>query len=233
MPVIYENVEQLHADDFASFDNWHHEGGGQIARGPDGAMRLHCFGSRQGGPGCMAFFRPNLPDSVAFEYDIIVRSHGGLVINYFAIRGLNGEDLIDDVDKLPPRTGIMRDYYAADAGLQSYHISFSRFDDDGVHTDTCNLRRNPGMRLMSQGIDPCTSIDRSYHIRLVKDGGHVQFWVDRRFCQCALDWDAGPRPIPDHGKFGFRLIGSDVMADVRSFRVYRVKTDEDIWRDKS
>ncbi len=65
MPVIYEDKERLHSDDFGDFAQWHHEGIGELAHAPDGGMRLHCFGSKQGGRGCMAFFRPTLPDQVA------------------------------------------------------------------------------------------------------------------------------------------------------------------------
>jgi len=232
MPKIYENVELLHSDDFDSFDAWHHEGIGEIARAPGGGMRLHCFRSQQGGPGCMAFFRPTLPDNVAVEYDIVVRSHGGLVINYLAMRGIKGEDLIEDREKLPERTGVMRDYWSARWGLQSYHISFSRFDDDGTHTDTSNARRNPGIMMAAQGVDPCTEIDREYAIRLVKSRGHVQFFVDGRFCFDIIDRDESRYPIPDTGKFGFRLIGSDVKADIANFRVHSIEPDASIWRYK-
>jgi hypothetical protein len=228
----YKNVELLHADDFGDFDQWYHEAAGEIARAPDGGMRLHCIGSQQGGPGCMAFFRPTLPDHIAIEYDIIVRSHGGLVINYIAMRGLNGEDLIEDRDKLPPRTGVMRDYWSAKQGLQSYHISFSRFDDDGSHADTANARRNPGLLMMAQSYDPCMELDRKYRIRVVKSRGHLQFNVDGRFCFDVIDRDASQYPIPDTGKFGFRLIGSDVKADVAAFSVHRVELNESVWQVK-
>jgi len=232
MPIEYANGTLLHEDDFEAFDQWHHEGIGALAPAPDSGMRLHCFGSKQGGRGCMAFFRPTLPDHIAVEYDVTVRSHGGLVINYIAIRGLNGEDLIDDRDTLPPRTGIMADYYAARQGLQSYHISYSRFNDEGVHTDTSNVRRNPGLLMMAQGIDACTEINRPFHIRLCKSGGHFQFHVDGRYVAGFFDRDTAAYPIPDHGKFGFRLIGSDVMADVARFRVHAIDPDESIWQVK-
>ncbi len=232
MPIEYANAELLHSDDFGDFERWHHEGAGEIARAPEGGMRLHCLGSRQGGPGCMAFFRPDLPDHVAVEYDVAVRSHGGLVINYVAMRGLGGEDLIADREALPPRTGIMNDYYSVKKGLQSYHVSFSRFDDEGAHTEASNARRNPGMLLVGQGIDPCAEIDRRYRVRLVKSGGHIQFHVDGRYCYGFIDRDESQYPIPDGGKFGFRLIGSDVAADVWAFRAYRVEPDESVWRVK-
>lgn len=230
MPISYRDTQELHRDEFVTLDQWHHEGIGQLVPAPDGGVRLHCQGSRQGAEGCMAFFRPTLPDHIAVEYDIIVRSHGGLVINYVAIRGLNGEDLITDRDRLPPRTGVMADYFSVKKGLQSYHLSFSRFDDKGVHTDTSNIRRNPGSLLVAQGIDPCMEINRSYHVRLCKTRGHVQFMVDGVFASSCFDRDTAQHPIPDHGKFGFRLIGSDVLADIRHLRVFAIEPQPEVWK---
>ncbi|MES2462159.1 MAG: DUF1961 family protein, partial [Armatimonadota bacterium] len=176
-------------------------------------------------------FRPNLPDQVAFEYDLTVRSHGGLVINYLAIRGINGEDLIADRAKLPPRIGVMSDYYSKKKGLQSYHVSVSRFDDQGRHTGTSNWRRNPGLLLCGHGTDPIQEIGRRYAIRITKDLGHGQCFVDGKFAHAFLDRDTTRYPIPDTGKFGFRLIGSDVSADIHNFRVFRIQTKEPIWQE--
>lgn len=230
MPVDNANLELLYEDDFADFDQWHHEGGGGLEAAPGGGLRLHCLGSRQGGPGCMAFFRPTLPDQVAFEYDLTIRSHGGLVINYLAIRGLNGEDLIADRDKLPARTGVMRDYWSRHQGLQSYHTSVSRFNDKGEHTGTSNWRRNPGSKLCGHGVDPIKEIGRPYHVRVCKDAGSCQMYVNEQFAHGFIDWDQAS-PIPDTGKFGFRLIGSDVMADVQHFRVWQIEANASVWRD--
>lgn len=230
MPITYANLETLHQDDFTSFDNWHHEGVGEIGAGPDGGMRLHCFGSRQGSRGCMSFFRPTLPDQVAIEYDLIVQSHGGLIINYLAMRGLNREDLIKDTPRaLPERTGIMRDYWHRDMGLQSYHVSVSRFNDKGVHTGTSNWRRNPGALLIGHGEDLVCEIGKRYRIRVTKDAGHCQLYVDGHFAHGFIDRDILRLPIPDYGKFGFRMIGSDVLADVFDFRVYRIESSSEVW----
>jgi len=226
----YENAEQLHADDFdAGFGHWHHEGIGEIAPAPEGGMRLHCAGSRQGGRGCMAFFRPTLPDQIAVEYDLTVRSQGGLVINYLAIRGIGGEDLIADADRLPPREGIMANYWSRRWGLQSYHVSVSRFSDKGRHTGTCNWRRNPGCLLMARGQDPVREVGRTVRIRLCKDEGHCLLQADGECLHGFVDRDTSFGPIPNTGKFGFRLIGPDVMADVARFRVYRLKPNDAVW----
>lgn len=228
--IEYTNMELLHGDSFENFENWHHEGIGAIEEGPEGGMRLHCHGSRQGAQGCMAFFRPTLPDQVAFEYDLTVRSHGGLVINYIAIRGLNREDLIADIPaRLPEREGIMANYFDRKWGLQSYHVSFSRFGDKGVHTGTSNWRRNPGCLLIGHGNDLCTEINRTYRIRITKDEGHCQFFCDGEFAHGFIDRDVLRYPIPDYGKFGFRTIGSDVMVDIQSFSVHRIEANAE-WR---
>ncbi|MHB0935924.1 MAG: DUF1961 family protein [Armatimonadota bacterium] len=226
MPIHYENREELYADPLRDLAAWHHEGIGEIRPLPGGRMRLSCLGSRQGAEGCMAFFRPTLPDQVAVEYTLTVLGHGGLVINYLAIRGLQGEDLIEDRDVLPPRAGIMANYWSEQWGLQSYHVSFSRFNDRGEHTQTSNWRRNPGCLLVGHGTDLVQELRRPYRIRVTKDAGHCQLFVDGQFDHGMVDHVPGP---PDTGKFGFRLIGSEVEAEVADFHVYRIGP-QDIWR---
>lgn len=223
MPLFYENREVLFRDNLIDLLGWHHEGIGELVPLDGGGMQLHCLASGQGGRGCMAFFRPDLPDGIAIEYDIIVHSHGGLVINYLAIRGLNGEDMIADADKLEPRPGEMKNYFALKWGLQSYHVSFSRFNDHGDHTNTSNWRRNPGCVLMGHGNDLVRELGRRFHIRLTKDEGFLQLFVDGEYAHGVIDRNTSRYPIPDYGKFGFRLIGSDVKADVFDFRVYRIE----------
>jgi hypothetical protein len=239
MPIEYKNQEILHRDDLrGDFSNWHHEGGGTVQHSPNEEMRLHCALSRQGAEGTMMFFRPDLPDHIAVEYDITIRSHGGLVINFLAMRGLDGEDMIKGLEappddtagpKLPPRPGTFPNYFSHKWGLQSYHVSFSRFNDKGEHTQTSNWRRNPGLRLVGHGVDPVQEIDRRYHVRLTKDRGHCQCFIDGKFAHAFVDHDTS-RPIPDYGKFGFRLIGSDVMADIANFVVYRIEPDATLWK---
>jgi len=229
----YPLLEQIHADDFTGSDGglWHHEGIGGIERRGDGVMSLACVGSVQGSQGCMAFFRPTLPDQVCIEYTLTVLSHGGLVINYIALRGVNGEDAIADRDRLEPRTGIMANYYARRWGLQSYHVSVSRFNDAGEHTGTCNWRRNPGCLIMAHGFDAVRELHRPYRVTLIKDAGHLALFVDGQHLHGFIDRDTRRGPIPDEGKFGFRLIGSDVAAEVGNFRVSRIGENKAVWGD--
>lgn len=233
MPLDYPDQELLHEENFLSLENWHHEGAGELELMEGGGMRMTCLGSQQGAPGCMAFFRPDLPDQVSISYEVQVKSHGGLIINYLAIRGLNGEDLIKDAGKLEPRDGSMRNYYATKWGLQSYHVSYSRFGDDGTHTDTSNWRRNPGCLLAGHGVDLVQEINRSYRLRLTKDAGALQLYVDGHFAHGLVDRDTTRLPIPDWGKFGIRLIGSNVSAEFRNLTVHRIPSDESVQRDLS
>ena len=76
----------------------------------------------------------------------------------------------------------------------------------------------------------CTEINRAYHIRICKSRGHFQFWVDGAFSHGFFDRDTADYPIPDTGKFGFRLIGSDVLADIANLRIHSIEPNERIWR---
>jgi len=224
-------LETLHTDDFlAGFDRWFHEGIGAIEPAPGGGMRLRCFGSKQGAEACMAFFRPTLPDQIAVSYDLTILSHAGLIINYIALRAENGLDAIENRDQLPPRTGIMANYFARRWGLQSYHVSICRYHDDGTHTGTCNWRKNPGVRLMAHGIDVAREVNRPYRITVTKDRGYCRLNVDGVDTVGFVDHAPGS---PDHGKFGFRLIGADVACDVRNFAVHRIKPNTSVWNDSS
>jgi hypothetical protein len=84
---------------------------------------------------------------------------------------------------------------------------------------------------MAHGVDLVREINRRYRIRIVKDGGHCQLYVDGCCVHGFVDRDTARGAIPDSGKFGFRLIGADVMADVENFAVFRVRENRKIWAD--
>jgi len=203
--------------------NWHHEGIGHldIVKWDDeqNAMRLDCTGSKQGGRGCHAFCTIDFPDNIAVEYDLLVRKSNGLVITFVAMKGLNDEDMITD---LPPREGFFDDYVGWDAKTKSYHVSVSRYDDEGVHTGVSNWRKNPGLQLMWQGPDLCKEIGKRYAIRIVKDGAHLQLGVDGVLAHEFTDSDPRAELFPDSGKIGFRAIGSEVIAEIGHFRVRKL-----------
>jgi hypothetical protein len=226
----YADLDLLHSDDFSGgCAGWRHEGIGGLAPGPQGGMRVHCNTPAGSSLGCMAFFHAPLPDPVAVEYDLTVLRHGGLVINYLAMRGAAGEDALADAHRLPPRDGLMANYWSRQWGLRSYHVSISRFSSSGEHSGTSNWRRNPGCYLMAHGHDFVRQLDRPYRIRLVKDAGHCALYVDGECAHGFVDRDTRRGAIPDTGHFALRLRGADVAVDVNRFRVFRVASNERVW----
>ena len=206
--------EVLFYDLFVNLDHWHLEGSKTVSISEPGTMRLACIGSKQGSVGCHAFCREDFPDGIAVEYDLLVHERNGLVITFVAMRGLNGEDMIED---LPAREGVFRDYVGEDALLRSYHTSISRYNDKGEHTGVSNWRRNPGLHLVGQGEDLCEEIGRRYEIRVEKEGGRCAQFVDGKAGPAFTDPDELPDEIPSLGKVGFRAIGSPVLArDMRT-----------------
>lgn len=216
--LIAARGELLYEDDFADLENWHHEGIGELTQPEDSLMQLNCIASEQGGAGCMAFCRTDFPDHIIVEYDLRVLTSNGLVITFLAAAGIGDEDMIGE---LPPRQGVFSDYIR-NPRLKSYHVSISRYDDDGVHTGVSNWRRNPGIFLMAQQPDLCKEIKQDYHIHLVKSGPLLQLAVNDSLAGGFIDPQQIPTPIPRAGKVGFRAIGRRVIARIENFQVHRI-----------
>ena len=209
----------IYRDSFHNLNNWHHEGIGQLTQPERNLMQLNCTASAQGKAGCMAFCKKDFPDSIRIDLDLRVLTTNGLFIAFLACQGRQGEDVLQ---ALPERSGVFADYvYNPD--LRSYHVSVSRYDDDGVHTGVSNWRRNPGLFLMGQQPDLCKEPNRWYHIVIVKKGPYLQLSVDNSFAGGFVDLDEIPDDIPRSGKIGFRAIGRDVNVQIKNFIVSRAE----------
>ncbi len=208
----------FYQDRFKNLSNWHHEGIGFLSQPQKNIMQINCVGSAQGGAGCMAFCKKDFPDSIIIEYDLRVLTTNGLVINFIASQGRRGEDMISD---LPERKGVFADY-VTNPNLRSYHVSVSRYDDDGTHTGVSNWRRNPGLFLMAQQPDLCKEPEKWYHIKIIKSGPFLQMEVDGNLAGGFIDSNEIPEPIPLEGKIGFRAIGKHVLAQIKNFSVYLI-----------
>ncbi len=205
----------LYKDDFENLKDWHHEGGGKLSQPEKNVMQLNCIGSRQGKAGCMAFCRTDFPDNICIEYDMKVVVSKGLVITFVASQGRNGEDMITE---LPAREGIFADYIH-NPRMRSYHVSVSRYNDKGEHTNVSNWRRNPGIFMMGQQEDLCKKIGEWHHITIVKKGGLLQLAVNGKLAGGFNDPNEIPEKIPTEGKIGLRAIGSEVIAQIKNFTV--------------
>jgi hypothetical protein len=201
---------------FADLDEWHLEGHTEgVSLLDGGVLRLDCSGSRQGGVGVQAFYKHDLPDNVCVEYDLFTEEKNGLLLTFIGMRGLKGEDAITGVRK---RVGLFKDYTGSDAPIRSYHVSLSRYNDEGVHTHVSNWRRNPGLILVGQGPDPCAEVGRTYHVALIKQGRLCQLQVDGNVVSGLVDGDAVADEVPTGGKVGFRAIGAHAAFRISNFR---------------
>jgi len=218
--AISATGEILLREDFATLDRWHLEGATDGVSLTDGALKLDCTGSKQGGVGVHAFYRDDLPDGICLSYDLVTEATGGLSITFLALRGLRGEDGISDV---PPREGIFADYVGADASTRSYHTSLSRYNDRNEHTGVSNWRRNPGLHLVGQAEDPCKEPGKRYRVSLIKDGPLCQCQVDGQVASGFVDPQELDLPLPDSGKIGFRAIGSEAIFRVSTLEVQALR----------
>ncbi len=218
-PLLRPKGRVLFQDAFDNLRHWAHEGRGELTQPEPHVMQLNCVGSRQGRAGCMAFCRVDFPDDICIEYDLRVLTTNGLVITFVAAQGRRGEDMLTE---LPKREGIFADYVYSPR-LRCYHVSVSRYNDKGEHTGVSNWRRNPGLFLMAQQPDLCKEPRRWRHIAIVKKGPLLQMAVDGRLAGGFVDPDEIPEPLPSAGKVGFRAIGSEVLAQVKNFKVTALK----------
>lgn len=204
-------------DGFDNLDYWHSEGLVEgVTRLEPGTMRLDCNSSEQGGLGSMAFCNKDFPDRICIEFDFYMEEKNGLVIVFCGMMGRNGEDAIFEV---PKRKGMFEEYTGKNASIRSYHVSISRYDDNGNHTGVSNWRRNPGLHLMAQGEDYCKEIRKKYHIEIIKAGPTCQLWVDGKFASGFTDPQTLPDKMPTSGKVGFRAIGKKAIARISNFKV--------------
>lgn len=163
----------------------------------------------------------DFPERFVAEWDFEPLSHYGLAIVFFAARGQNGEDIFDPA--LPKRDGNFRHYIRG--AITSYHISyFANIENFQMGRVDSNMRKNNQFYRVGGGpiaIPPGAS--GWHHMRLVKDGNHIQLSADG---QVSVDWtdDNAERYGPPHGggKIGLRQMSPTVGA-YRNFRVWALE----------
>ena len=202
----------LFEDTCETMESWFVEGEGR-ADVVDGALRVVSTSNELG---CHAWFRPDLPDNVIIEYDMTVHGPEGFALVFFCARGAQGEDIIAG---LRPRTGSFGEY-VANKQLLCYHLSVHRMGPQERYVEGANLNRNPPKTLIQRNaVDPCPPAkgDQSYHLRLIKMGRSIRFYVNRElvfYC-----FDESPQPYGG-GKFGFRQIYLSTIS-YDNLRVYQ------------
>lgn len=145
----------------------------------------------------------------------------GLLIVFFAAKGVHGEDIFSPA--LPLRDGTFR-FYTKDK-LNSYHISYYANNPRNPDRELSHLRKNNMFALLQTGEVGIEKDSEAVHtLRLVKDDGHILFFVDGRKI---IDWeDDGETygPLYHDGKFGLRQMQWSHFR-YRNFKVWSIRNN--------
>jgi hypothetical protein len=208
--------------DAADVRDWVLEGPGEISF-DDGWMKMRSTRPDAAGPvnGHIVHWCPrDFPERFVAEWDIQLLADMGLTIVFFAAKGAGGEDIFDP--SLPERDGTFQHYIRG--AVNSYHISYYASTPNYIGRPTSNLRKNNQFYLVSSGqiAIPAASKD-IHHIRLVKDGAHIQFQCDGEVSIDFID-PGGQRygPVYGGGKLGLRQMQWTV-ARYRNLRVWELQ----------
>lgn len=162
------------------------------------------------------------PDSFIAQWEVQnLKFDAGLVIVFFAAKGVNGEDIFDPA--LPARDGTFDQYTLGK--INSYHISYyanAAHNPDRAHA---NLRKNNTFSLLQQGEKGIATLSKDvHHIRLIKQAQHIQLFIDDRKVIDYIDdqpmvSDVDTGSALQGGKIGFRQM-QWTHFQYRNFKVW-------------
>ena len=143
-----------------------------------------------------------LPASFVAEWEVRNKHpEAGLCIVFFAATGKNGQDVFSS--ELKPRNGIFKQYTKGD--VNNYHISYYANTPSQKHRPYTHLRKNSGFHKVQVGKAGILHYsEKTHRVRLVKNIGRIQMYIDGALI---IDWlDDGKQhgPILGAGKIGFR-----------------------------
>lgn len=192
--LIYEN----------SFDNrqlvkdWIMEGPGEV-KFKNGWMEMYSPEKKWD----HVFWCPQIfPERFIAEWDIqSLNSEEGLIIVFFAATGSKGQSIFDP--DLPKRDGTFKYYNRGQ--LNCYHISYYANNPKEADRGNSHLRKDPTFELLQTGEEGIPTKSLSiYHIRLIKDKGHIIMEVDKRKIIDYTDDGTKFGPVYQSGNIGFR-----------------------------
>jgi hypothetical protein len=170
--------------------------------------------------GHIVFWCPeNFPADFLAEWEIKLKSDYGLCIVFFCAKGREGEDIFDS--KVPLRNGLFSDYI--NGAINCYHISYFANTPFNPGRVTCNMRKNHGFYLVSNGPAIIKGGDHSVHkLALMKKGGRIVLSIDGLKAIEFKDHGKKYGPRLEDGKIGLRQM-SPTVAEYRNFKVYSLK----------
>lgn len=216
--TIYENALSCEAD----VQGFALEGDAAVTF-PLGRMRMENLRDpEEGQKANFVFWCPrDMPDNILVSWDFWPIREPGLAMTFFAAKGLNGEDVLSG--GLKPRDGQYGQYNHGD--FNTLHLSYFRRRQPSERVlHTCNLRKSYGFHLVAQGADPIPAVSQvapPYHIKLLKAGPLVRFWInDIPLLRWEDDGETHGAVLTD-GKIGFRQM-APLMAEYANLQVQEV-----------
>ncbi len=218
-PGNWEKGELIFDSDLSnarSVEDWVMEGPGKVEF-RDGWMEMYAPDQKWH----HVFWCPkDFPSRFVAEWEMQnLNPEGGLAIVFFAAKGVDGRDIFDS--SLPSRDGTFRQY--TKELMRSYHISYYANNPKNPDREFAHLRKNNMFALVQQGpVGIPKESTAIHHLRLVKDGAHIRFFVDDRMI---IDWiDDGKTygEVYDDGKIGFRQMQWSHFR-YRNLRVWGLK----------
>jgi hypothetical protein len=160
----------------------------------------------------------NFPGSFIAQWEVRnMETDAGLCIIFFSAKGKKGEDIFDP--SFPKRDGVFSQYTKSEY-FNNYHISYYANGKDNRTKEVAHLRKNSGFNKVQVG-EPGIPVhsEEIHKMTLIKDGGHIIMYVDKRKI---IDWTDGGKeygPVLQDGKMGFRQM-KWTRFGYRNFKVW-------------
>lgn len=169
----------------------------------------------------------DFPDAFIAQWQVQnLKFDAGLVIVFLAATGVKDEDIFDPT--LPLRDGTFTQYTLG--AIKSYHISYYANAAHNPNRAHANLRKNNTFSLLQEGAQGIPTLSTVPHtVTLIKDGAHIQMFIEQRKIIDYLDNQAviaevDTGPALGAGKMGFRQM-QWTKFQYRNFKVWSLTQD--------
>lgn len=215
----YEKGALLYENTFSSSDlleDWVMEGPGEVEF-RDNWMHLFAEGEKWH----HVLWCPEVfPSRFIAEWETQnLETDAGLLIIFFAAKGIHGENIFDP--SLPPRDGTFGCY--TEGSVNSYHVSYYANNPTTPDRELTHLRKNNTFTLLQTGPIGIEKKSKDIHrLKLIKDDDHIIFYVDDRKIIDYTDDGKTYGNVLGEGSIGFRQMQWSHFR-YRNFKVWALE----------
>jgi hypothetical protein len=196
-----------------------------IAEGPVNVTAVEGALQFSGGGGIddhFVFWAPEIfPDRIRITWEFSPRNEPGLAMLFFGAESVAGGSIFDPA--LAPRNGSYPQYHSGD--IRVLHVSYfrRRWAEERAFL-LSDLRKSPGLNLVSYGADPLPPVVDAagafYRVAVIKDQADVRFFING-FPILSFKDDKSAGPVIGGGRIGFRGI-TPLVARYRNLEVWKL-----------